>query len=323
MWTFMKIVPHVVICGYVWCENLLRLVLENIDFRLCGKHRKNTNGPQTNVVDGSVQEAPCFLCLLGVESGKLCCGCKTRTDYPLMLCILSTLRLLYWCIIHIEHAMIVDPFSDKIYAEFICDLLYASSLIVVMSLACSTKAILWFLLQGFIISVSVALNTGLLEQLSDTVEAASNSSTNPGYWARWIVQPCVHIIMLCIGVCVTHICCAKQKTRSSRSRGVIDRIGVQREDVQGYHLLQREKLHARIAFRVLILLLDFIFILRCVDVLYILNSDTMHALLDIGLTLLLLMLHFQESVDKQSKQTRYLRQELELTENKGASYAPA
>lgn len=313
MWVFFKICPHVMVCGYVCLENTLRLLLENKHFRLCG-HDGSRVSPSTPssavIVDAdSASCASCFSCFLGLSRCRGC-ACRERTDYPLSVCLLAAARLTYWCIIHIDHAMLVEPFSDKNYAEFVCDLLFSSFLLVLMAVACNTKAILWFLIQGFVIVVCFGVTAGLLEKLP--AGASAPLPSNPGYWARWIVQPTVHIFFLCLGMCLSHLCCerAREKKRQVR-RGAIERLGVEREDTRGLRLVRKEQLVGRIWFRVLVLCLDLICVLRCVDIVYVLNSDAMHAVLDAFLSALLLVVHFQKNVSSMDVYKQYVVQGVE------------
>lgn len=307
--------PHVFLCGYVWLENVFRLLLENKHFRLCGDVRPGTRPasrpPAPVVLDepADMYRASCFACFLRASR----CGerhCHERTDYPLTVCLLAAVRLVYWCIIHVEHAMLVEPFSDKNFAEFVCDLLLSSALIVVMSQACNTKAVLWLLIQGFVVVVSVALNADTLERLPGGDAAPLPS--NPGYWARWLVQPAVHVLFLCLGMCLSHVCCERTRNgRRAESREVVERFNTGGEDARGLWLVRREQLLGRIWFRVLVLCLDLICVLRCVDILYVLNSDAMHAGLDVFLSALLLMVHFQKKTSSTNVYRQYVDQESE------------
>lgn len=257
------------------------------------------------VVDAEAAGCPsCFSCLLSLSRCRGC-SCRERTDYPLSVCLLAAARLVYWCIIHIDHAMLVEPFSDKNYAEFVCDLLFSSFLLVLMAVACNTKAFLWFLIQGFVVVICLAVTAGLLEKLP--AGASEPLPSNPGYWARWIVQPAVHVLCLCLGMCLSHLCCERAREKRRRS-GVIHRLGVEREDTQGLRLVRKEQLVGRIWFRLLVFSLDLICVLRCVDIVYVLNSDAMHAALDALLSALLLVVHFQKNVSSADAYRQYVTQ---------------
>lgn len=294
---------HALLCGFVFTENLLRLVFEQKEFRLlkaCGSCCSGTSGSrssgQAHVWDGEAGKCDAFSCLfwcLQSESARGQSCIAGRTDFPIAVSILSVFRLVSWCIIHIEHSMLVEPFSDKVYAEFVCDLLFGSAMLWLMVLACGGRLLLWVPLQVAALVCSFSLRSSFFERFE-----SRPPSEEVGSWARWLIQPSVHLLFFCSSVFCAYVCCERAEMMKRRGKtGVQNREAEQESSHRGFMGgAVRERWKARVCFRSLVLMLDLVCLLRGVDVLYVLNSDALHFVLDAALTSLLLVVHFQKNV---------------------------